>query len=361
VKTFKCICGNTLHFENSRCLSCDRVLGFVPEQRGLFAIEPVGDGAWRTPGFADSTRRYRKCQNYETYEVCNWLVSEDDPNALCTACRLNEIIPNLQEARHLTLWYRIEAAKRRLIYTLDLLGLPVIGRAIDPAHGLAFRFMADTTPGEFYDEVAAVNRVVTGHTTGIVTINIAEADPSAREQTRELMNESYRTLLGHFRHESGHYYWDRLVRNSPHIDRFRELFGDERGDYAQALERYYADGPGQWHEHYISAYAAAHPWEDWAETWAHFLHIVDTLETAHDYGFTSKGQQVNPVHVELQAGSGYRVTNTFDDLLAGWLILTVTLNDLNRSMGLPDAYPFALRQRAIDKLRFVYQLINKNR
>lgn len=361
MKTFCCICGNTLHFENSRCLGCGREVGFVPEHREMCAIEPAGDDGWRALGLADPPPRYRKCGNYETYDVCNWLVSEADGHALCAACRLNEIIPNLQEARHLTLWYRIETAKRRLVYTLDLLGLPVIGRDADPKQGLAFRFMADETPGEFHDEVAVANRVTTGHATGVITINISEADPSAREQTREMMNESYRTLLGHFRHESGHYYWDRMIRDSAYLERFRALFGDERADYAEALERYYAAGPGLWEDNFISGYAAAHPWEDWAETWAHYLHIVDTLETAYHYGFTSKGRQVNPAHMELQAGSGYRLTNTFDDLLNGWMILTVTLNDLNRSMGLPDAYPFALCERAIEKLRFVYQVINKKR
>jgi hypothetical protein len=89
-------------------------------------------------------------------------------------------------------------------------------------------------------------------------------------------------LLGHFRHEVGHYFWDRLVATDPHqLEEFRVLFGDDRQDYGEALKRHYDEGaPANWQDTYISMYATMHPWEDFAETWAHYLHIVDTLETA---------------------------------------------------------------------------------
>ena len=204
---------------------------------------------------------------------------------------------------------------------------------------------------------------MTGHRGGLITINIAEADPGAREEMRERMNEAYRTLLGHFRHEIGHYYWMRLVDNSDWLAAAREVFGDEREDYTSAIERYYQDGPPpDWSRHFISAYASSHPWEDWAETWAHYLHIVDTLETAHDFGFSMRGKPVTSPHEvldrDVQYAYGMNVRRaTFANLLEDWVQLTVALNSLNRSMGLRDPYPFALSPGAAQKLGFIHQLV----
>jgi len=360
MRNFICSCGNALYFENTRCLACGRTLGFLPERLVLSALESGGEGQWRalTPG----NGIYRQCKNYHEENVCNWMVAGDEANAFCWACRLNHVIPNLSEPRNRVLWARVENAKRRLLYTLMRLGLPLVDRTADPERGLAFEFLADSGAGvEFIDDSGA-QRVLTGHRAGLITINIAEADPSAREGMRERMGEQYRTLLGHFRHESAHYYWDLLIRGSDGEQRFREVFGDERIDYAEALRRYYEGTRDGWQTSFISAYASAHPWEDFAETWAHYLHMVDTLETAHAHGFVVEGRMLRPpvamsAPTMQHAAAPDVVPASFDELIGDWIQLTVAMNSLNRSMGLDDAYPFALSPQARAKLDFVHHLI----
>ncbi len=361
MKTFLCSCGNRLYFDNTQCLRCGKSLGFLQDLQLTSPVESCTDNQWRALQCAPEGRTYRKCRNYEEAAVCNWMVPESDSNSYCLSCRLNQIIPNLSEPKNLTLWRRIEYAKRHLIYTLLELGLPIVDRQENPTHGLAFEFLAEQdTSTEFYDNVGKRNSVMTGHREGTITINIAEADPSAREEMREKMNEQYRTLLGHFRHEIGHYYWSELVADSAWLPGIRTLFGDERDNYEQALERYYAQGPrDDWPDHYISAYASAHPWEDWAETWAHYLHMIDTLETAHDFGFVLAGRPISHPGGALKTGTQYTFDPraTFDVLLDDWVNLAIAMNALNHSMGLPDAYPFVLSQPAAEKLRAIHRVI----
>ncbi len=366
MQTFQCTCGNTLHFENTKCLACGKPLGFLPDYRTLSPLAQLDDGRWRALHELAGGGTYRMCGNYAKEHVCNWMVPNDDSHERCTSCRLNHIIPDLADPKNHRLWARIERAKRRLVYTLLELGLPVIGKEDDPAQGLAFRFLADPdTTTEFADPVNQHARVLTGHDAGTITINLSEAVPSAREEMRELLNEQYRTLLGHFRHEIGHYYWSRTVEPTAWLDTMRNAFGDERADYAQALERYYAEGPPpDWSQHYISAYASAHPWEDWAETWAHYLHMIDTLETAHAFGFSLAGRRVGAPKAAIVGRAQYTQgpfarNVTFDALLEDWVNLTVAMNALNRSMGLRDAYPFALSTAASEKLRLVHELIRQ--
>ncbi len=344
MKTFPCHCGNRLYFENSQCLTCNSALGYLPHKQCLSALRPTGEGLWRA--LADG-KLYQRCGNYHAYRICNWLLPAKDSHAFCVSCRLNQVIPNLEKPENLTLWQRIETAKRRLLYTLHTLRLPLVNREQDPWHGLAFEFLEGGSDAlEFSNRFDANQDVMTGHSAGIITINVAETKDAAREEMREKMNEGYRTLLGHFRHEIGHYYWDRLIAGSARLESFRALFGDERADYDQALRHYYQVGPSpQWVNAHISAYASAHPWEDWAETWAHYLHMVDTLETAHDFGSTVNGQHRESIE-------------TFQSLVTEWRQLTQALNALNRSMGLNDAYPFNLTDAACEKLRFVHDLIN---
>jgi hypothetical protein len=207
------------------------------------------------------------------------------------------------------------------------------------------------------DDPATGARVMTGHRAGLITINVAEADDPYREQTRKEMGEAYRTLLGHFRHESGHYYWDRLIRDSDQLGAFREMFGDERADYDAARESHYRrESEPEWPQAFVSAYASMHPWEDWAETWAHCLHIVDTLETARAYGLVLEPR---PVGGSPQQRLSARAVHfeRFDDVITAWVPVTIALNSLNRSMGLPDLYPFVLSPRAVRKLRFVHDVI----
>nr|WP_281358512.1 putative zinc-binding metallopeptidase [Alteromonas ponticola] len=252
------------------------------------------------------------------------------------------------------MWYRMELAKRRLLYTLKKLGLPV-WRPIPDKPPLRFRFLEDVKEDKYGNELTVKSTIITGHNNGVITLNLREAEDASRVLMREKMNERYRTLIGHFRHESGHFYWDVLIQNSPWQQSFRDLFGDENIDYMQSLEAYYKSGPpANWQENYISAYASMHPWEDWAETWAHYLHIVDTLETATEYEVALLGYEtVNPLTNNGAANP------EFDVVYEDWCRLTTVLNALNRSMGLDDAYPFVISDRALLKLRFVHDIVQK--
>ncbi len=343
-------CGHLVFFENVRCVKCDHTLAYLPDLGVVGSLEPAGGGRWASPLPRAKGNAYRLCRNYTAESVCNWAVSADDPNPLCASCRLTTVIPDLTVEGNRPRWYKLEVAKRRLVYTLLALGLPVVDRTTDPTGGLAFEFKADPADG-------TAPKVLTGHAGGVITLNVAEADDAERERRRVQFGEPYRTLLGHFRHESGHYYWDVLVRDSRGLDAFRERFGDERADYGEALKAHHAGGPpADWPERFVSAYAAAHPWEDWAETWAHYLHMTDTLETAADSGVqlrparrgdpTVKGVD-DPVAADV----------SFDDLMADWYPLTYLLNNLNRGLGLPDGYPFVLSAPATEKLRFVHDVV----
>jgi hypothetical protein len=192
----------------------------------------------------------------------------------------------------------------------------------------------------------------------VITLNIAEADDAVREKRRFELGEPYRTLLGHFRHEIGHYYWDRLIKNSARIDGFRILFGDEREDYGKALERHYRQGaPADWQNRFVSAYASAHAWEDWAETWAHYLHMADTLETAIGCGLSLQPRRQDEPALTPDISTSAPRSAPFDALIERWAPLAYVLNNLNRGLGMPDAYPFVLPPVAIEKLRFVHETI----
>lgn len=337
MRTFRCACGARLFFENSSCLTCSRELGFLTDRMTLSAIEPGQGGQYRS---VPPSRAYKKCQNYVEHGVCNWMIDAADPQSLCFACRLNNVIPDLSNPESRALWADVETAKRRLLYTLSRLSLPIAPKSEDPAGGLAFDTKAED----------GSQRVLTGHAEGLITLNLAEADPVAREKMRVAMQERYRTLLGHFRHEIGHYYWERLIKGSQRLEPFRALFGDEQADYSQALQRHYQSGPpAGFADSYISSYAAAHPWEDWAETFAHYLHVIDTLETAQHFGFIS----------DVPRNVSVPDVADFDLLMREWFDLVIALNALNRSMGLPDVYPFAISQTVREKLAFVHRSVSE--
>jgi hypothetical protein len=349
MKLFECQhCGQVLYFENSRCERCRYRLGYIPEEGLLSALERTENGDWSPVGRPE--HRYRFCTNAE-HDVCNWLVPAGTAEPYCVACRHNATIPDLSDPRNLLSWRKIEAAKHRLFYTLLKLGLPLATHHEDPAHGLVFHFLADT-PGENSP------KVMTGHDNGAITVALAEADDVEREKRRNAMGEPYRTLLGHFRHEVGHHYWDLLVRDGGRVEDFRALFGDERSDYGEALKRHYAEAPPpDWQTKFVSTYASSHPWEDFAETWAHYLHIVDTLEMAAAFGLT----------VRARTSAGNDLTASFDidpyevgdiqSLVDAWLPLTFALNSLNQTMGQTDLYPFVLSPAVIGKLGFIQDLV----
>ncbi|UOM36498.1 putative zinc-binding peptidase [Acuticoccus sp. I52.16.1] len=345
MKRFSCRnCGNEVYFDSTRCVNCGNALGFNAS-RGVMLSTPQG-----RPWSVDRTT-YHLCANAEPV-ACNWLVREGSGDALCRACAHNRTIPDLSDPEAISLWRELELAKRYLFYSIIRWNLPQPTMAEDPDHGLAFDFLADQQNAD-----GTVTPVLTGHADGLITINIAEGDDAERERRRTDMGEPYRTLVGHMRHEVGHYYWDRLVRDAGKLDAYRAVFGDEREDYNEALKRHYEQGPpADWANSFISTYATAHPWEDWAETFAHYIHIVDALETAAAFGIrtTDLGQEKQTTHaVDFDPYT----QGTIGHLLKAWVPVTVAMNAINRSMGQPDLYPFVLSTPVEQKLGFVHRLI----
>ena len=348
MKTFHCDkCSHQVFFENTICFHCGSMLGYQPALRRVNSFERTDDGLWRSLNRLDEGKLYKQCANYVQYDVCNWMLPADDPHDLCESCQLTVVIPALSSEKNHVLWSRLEAAKRRLLFSLATLHLTPVSKEVEPETGLAFQFLEDGVSDQ---------TVMTGHANGLITLNIAEADPAERERTREQMHERYRTLLGHFRHESGHYYFDRLIVGSEWIDEYRSLFGDERADYGAALQRHYAEGPpADWESRFVSTYASSHPWEDWAETWAHYLHMMDTLETAHACGLALNPRKAGEPSLEIAVAPAK--TDAFDDTVSEWFALTYVLNSLNRSIGMPDSYPFTLSPPVLEKLAFVHKVV----
>ena len=403
-RNFRCRCGQPVFFRNSVCLACLTALGYDCERGILLPLErvgapgehePAGVTLWRAwhGGSAGTSREpdpaqledipgqqsappgsmatqsaldsaiagtgsaalYKRCLNLSTPASCNWLIHARDPHALCRACRLNRTIPDLTDPAlpdNGYLWGRVEMAKRRLLSSLILLGLPVASRLTeDPQRGLMFDFLRSVRGGP---------HVVTGHHTGLITLNVEEADDAKREAHRKALREPYRTLLGHFRHEVGHYYWDRLVSGSPWMDGFRELFGNEQENYPAALRRNYERGPSvNWRKHFVSAYASAHPWEDWAECWAHYLHMRDTVDTALSFGLSVDrfDLEFTPFTLVATYRPDHPEARQFLAFLNHWMQLTTMLNEMSHSMGQPDFYPFVLPHQVIAKLHFIHMVV----
>lgn len=349
MKLFECQnCGQLIYFENTQCERCGLALGFLPDAAVMTALEPREDGTF-TP-LADRSRRVSYCTNYQ-HGACNWLIDAGS-DRLCQACKLNRTIPDLTQPENLKRWQRIEVAKHRLVYSLIRLGLPVESKVQAPETGLAFDFLAPA-PGE-----DGQGKILTGHDHGEITLNVAEADDAVRAEIREKMGEPYRTLLGHFRHEIAHYYFERLVEGGPNYKLFRTVFGDETRDYNQALQTYYANGaPADWQMHHISAYASSHPHEDWAETFAHYLHMIDTLETAYAFGLRIRPRagQDDSLNASITFDP-YKQTN-FDPIIEAWLPTTYAVNSINRSMGIDDLYPFVISPEVVEKLKTVHQVV----
>jgi hypothetical protein len=364
MKTFHCDhCGFVVFFENVVCGNCGSALGFVPEEMDLVSFSIGEDGQWQrlgkdadggtadagSAGEESGSATWRPCHNYAVEQVCNWMV-RGDAEQLCCCCRHTEIIPALNSLDNKERWFKLEGAKRRLFYSLYQLGLPVPER--DSEGGLSFRFLEDN---------GGDKPVLTGHDSGVITLNIAEADDAQREARRTQLHEPYRTLLGHFRHEIGHYYWDRLIADTPRLDAFRAMFGNEELDYAEALAAHYASGaPAGWQEQYISAYATMHPWEDWAETWAHYLHVVDALDTAAHWGLALHSDQDRggPADVPRLEASDQPFREV---LVKQWLPLSQFLNSMGRSLGHGDVYPFVIPTAVLDKLCFVDEVVAASR
>ncbi len=356
-RAFRCQCGRPVFFRNSQCLNCGTALGYEPLRSQVLPLEPVGEHRWREFGAGETASVYRRCQNFEAAAACNWLLPADEKDAtgqlkpLCMACRLNHTIPDLSVPENALWWGRIETAKRRLVSQLIGLGLPVASKVEDPERGLAFDFLRAPEGGP---------PVMTGHDNGLITINVEEADDARREKLRAQLHEPYRTLLGHFRHEVGHYYWDRLVKDTEWINPVRELFGDDRMDYAAALKQNYEQGaPADWKDRFVSTYASCHPWEDWAETWAHYLHMVDTVDTALSFGIDADDVEIEAVPWTREAlwRADDPDADAFLGFLNAWTELTAVLNEMARSMGQADFYPFVLPKPAVAKLQLIHAIV----
>ncbi|APE19017.1 putative zinc-binding metallopeptidase [Mycobacterium crocinum] len=330
-------CGQHLAFENSVCLSCGSSVGFSLDDMAFLVIASGEDSEH---GGAVDAAEFQLCANLHLAE-CNWLVHVEPVRQLCASCRLTRTRPNDNDTAALAAFALAERAKRRLIAELYELKLPIVGRDEDPEYGLAFDLLS-----------SANEKVFTGHDSGLITLDLAEGDDVHREQLRTSMDEPYRTLLGHFRHEVGHYYFYRLVGTSPdYLERFNELFGDPDADYQAALDRHYSEGaPPGWEENYVSSYATMHPAEDWAETFAHYLHIRDTLDTAAAFGIAP----ANATYERRVLGP-----SGFDNILEMWLPLAWSLNMVNRSMGKDDLYPFVLPVPVLEKMRFIHTVIDE--
>jgi len=357
MQTYRCNCGNRLYFENTQCLACQREVGWCEACARVTALEPTGN----TNGSAaidyvcshsDCRAALRKCHSYAVENICNRcyavdvLTSNDDASdstaRLCCACSLTQTIPDLSVAGNREKWGRLEVAKRRLLYTLDRLGLPYV----DAEPKLTFDFKADVErPGDEWRNVGPAEIVYTGHASGKITINLREADDVVREQLRKQFHEAHRTLIGHFHHEVGHYYWDVLVKEKREKD-FCALFGDhETPTYQEAMKAYYESGPRvAWSQSFISAYATAHPWEDFAETFALYLDMVSVLDTATHLFKT--------VHANFRSRNVSTLVERFQEV-------GILVNEFNRTVGLIDLVPEVVVLPVVAKLEFVHSLVKR--
>ncbi len=336
MRRFSCDCGHPLFFESTSCTNCDNEVGYDPDSADMVTLK----GASRIGSLFGKSGDFEYCLNGQKHQVCNWLVRPEQSGSLCKGCLFNRTIPDLSRPDNPTRWHRFEQAKKRLLYSLYTLNLPLTNGWQDQKNGLLFDFIEDqrTNP------VLVESFVSTGYLSGIITINTIEADDIAREATKNKMNESYRTLLGHLRHESGHYYYSFLSKFPDLQDEFANLFGDASQDYQQSLDRYYTEGPPKsWSNSFISSYASSHLLEDWAECWSHYQHLTDTLETASSYEMV-KGQVRH---------------DDFRSMANLWRSFAVALNELNRSIGLGDAYPFVITQTIERKLAFVGKMVSR--
>jgi hypothetical protein len=339
---YPCRCGAPLFFANTRCLACGAPVGYDPE-----------DDAMRVPDDGPPPRRL--CTNGVQYSVCNWLTAGEDPE-LCVSCRLNRMIPDLSQPGTQELWHKVEFAKRRMLHWLLRRELPAASRAEDP-RGLTFDLLLPSPQ----------HNVVSGHEAGLITLNVQEADDAARERNRAQLHEPYRTLLGHFRHEIAHYYWWLWLDAAGGtrlsvLPGVRELFGDDRADYGESMQRYYAQGPPpDWPQHYISAYASMHPWEDWAETWAHYMHITDALETARATSLVRTGTRRHAIphaaDLSLPESFARPKGHDFREIITAWMHLAPALNEMSLSLGHGDLYPFTPAPQVLKKLYCIHWMV----
>lgn len=345
MKIFKCgHCNFAIYFENLTCENCGHLSGYRDVDRKMLTFAPHKETL-----VSDREKvEYKYCKNKE-FDVCNWVIKKDSTEEYCSACVLNRTIPNLSnsDSDNFENWQNLEVAKHRLIYQLQKIGLALPSK-LDDEEGLCFDFVARKNNP----------KLMTGHANGVITILISEGNSVLREKARKQMKEPYRTLVGHLRHEVGHYFWNQLVRDNPIVlSEFRAIFGNEELDYGESLKTYYKNGsPENWQENFISEYATSHPWEDWAETWAHYLHIMDMVETAFFFRLNVK-PAVNKKALKTKVSFDPYIKENFDVIVQKCVPLSFAVNSINRAMGVPDVYPFVISPAIIEKLRFIHKLL----
>lgn len=323
MRLFSCPnCQARLFFDNLACMNCGQMVAFDTTTLRMRGFTP--DEA---------------CFNRQRIS-CNWVV-ETQGATLCLSCGRNKLIPPVDEPLQLRRWEDAEHSKRRLIY--DLLRQHIAPRPINsPDHGLWFEIVVSA-------EFGGQGNVTMGHENGLITIDASEADSDVREMRRKRLGEPYRTMLGHMRHEAGHYYWDRLAGLGGFLDAFHALFGNEQDDYQASLDRHYAEGPpADWQDRFISAYASAHAWEEWAETFAHYLHMMDGIETA---------RSASLLNIELP--DSFSTDADFARAIDGWVDIALFLNAMNRGLGYREFYPFILNPPVRQKLTFIHNWLAK--
>jgi len=343
MKIFQCgYCHHPLFFEDHKCENCGHLSGFRDTDRMMLTFDARG------PELISDREmiHYKYCKNKE-HTVCNWLVEIDSQEAYCRACQLNRTIPNLSDKSNFPKWQNLEIAKHRLVYQLQKIGLDLPSKELYD-HGLCFDFITKEED----------SKIMTGHANGVITILLSEADSVLREQTRRRLNEPYRTLIGHLRHEVGHYFWEQLVYVDQEVlTTFRAVFGNEEVDYGDSLKAYYKqEANDNWRAQFITKYASAHPWEDWAETCAHYLHVMDMVETSHFFGL-----KVNATNIlkgmKVKVTFDPYGTEDFDKIVETCVPLSYAVNSINRAMGLPDVYPFEISPVVVKKMAFIHQLL----
>ena len=343
MKVFQCgNCDYPIFFENYECENCRHVSGYRDVDRQMLTFDPS-----ESTLLSDREKiEYKYCKNHE-HGVCNWLILKDSPEDFCRACQLNRTIPDLSDSTNFPKWKNLEVAKHRLIYQLQKIGLSLPSK-MTSAEGLCFDFIAKSK----------TSNIMTGHANGVITILLREADSVLREQAKQEMQERYRTLIGHLRHEVGHYFWEQLISSDEDALRsFRNIFGNEQANYGDALQAYYKNGaPDNWRDSFISKYATSHPWEDWAETWAHYLHIMDMVETAHFFGIEVNNKEISE-NMKIASSFDPYTLQDFETIVQTCVPLSFAVNSINRAMGIPDVYPFVISPTVANKMKFIHQLL----
>lgn len=339
MRIFRCDrCGSALAFAALTCPLCGIDVGYVPDQLAMRSLEAITPAAQYH--VAGDDRPHWRCLNAAW--GCNWMLPVGS-GPWCRSCATTRGRPDEGRPASIDAWMAAEAAKRRVIHQLDELALTFEIRSPATPDGLAFDFVHVPSAGG-----------ITGHLDGVVTLDLAEVDEHHRGLLRRDLDETYRTVIGHLRHEIGHYFWGRLVGQSDDLEQFRVLFGNERSDYAEAIERHYAPGERAWDTtRFVTAYASVHPSEDWAETFAHYLHILDATGTA-------LAHEVAPPAARDAAAERVLQAMEFSEILDIWRPINAAIGAIAESLGTPDPYPFDPTGVVVDKLAFVHRQITSH-